>query len=191
MGGTNKTLCTAGNRRKEKCPHTRLTQTSWECPGVSGGGGSTGVCCRVRGTECGSACMEPFEGGHHYLHYLHHSLPSGQKTGREQVMPMNRARAAAMAHRAQPRGVTPRPRSGAAAKSARLQRCRNGREELPHVQGQGRRPGGATPCPRNSGCAGAGGPRGAIPPARSEGPAVRRYPSSKVRSSGCTLLEQP
>ena len=48
----------------------------------------------------------------------------------------------------QPRGVTPRPRSGAAAESARLRRHRNGpeelpksevrdggREELPHVQG--------------------------------------------------------
>ena len=30
-----------------------------------------------------SACMGPFEGGHHYLHYLHHSLASGQTTGRE------------------------------------------------------------------------------------------------------------
>ena len=59
------------------------------------------------------------------------------------------------------------------------------REELPHIRGQGRRPGGATPCPkpearggvrgqgrrpggptprpRSSDCAGAGGPRGAIP----------------------------
>ena len=27
--------------------------------------------------------MGPFEGGHHYLHYLHHSLVSGQTTGRE------------------------------------------------------------------------------------------------------------
>ena len=27
--------------------------------------------------------MGPFEGGHHYLHYLHHSLASGQTTGRE------------------------------------------------------------------------------------------------------------
>ena len=25
----------------------------------------------------------PFEGGHHYLHYLHHSLVSGQTTGRK------------------------------------------------------------------------------------------------------------
>ena len=47
-----------------------------------------------------------------------------------------------------PRGVTPRPRSGAVAESARLRRRRNGREELlksevrggsqeeqPHIQG--------------------------------------------------------
>ena len=36
-----------------------------------------------------------------------------------------------------PRGVTPRPRSGAAAKSARLQRRRNGREELPKSEARG------------------------------------------------------
>ena len=35
------------------------------------------------GTECSSACMGPFEGGWQYLHYLHHSLASGQTTGRE------------------------------------------------------------------------------------------------------------
>ena len=29
------------------------------------------------GTECGSVCMGPFEGGRHYLHYLHHSLAPG------------------------------------------------------------------------------------------------------------------
>ena len=34
-------------------------------------------------TECSSACMGLFEGGHHYLHYLHHSLASGQVTGRK------------------------------------------------------------------------------------------------------------
>ena len=36
-----------------------------------------------------------------------------------------------------------------------------------------------------------GGPRGATPRSRSGGVAVRRYPSSKVRRSSCTLLEQP
>ena len=76
----------------------------------------------------------------------------------------------------QPRGVTPRPRSGAAAESTRLRRCRNRREvlprirgrgwgggreeipsiqgqgqrreELPRVRGQGRRRGGYTPRPK-------------------------------------------
>ena len=66
-----------------------------------------------------------------------------------------------------------------------------GWEELPHARGQGQRPGGATPCPRSGGCMGAGGPRGATPRSRSGGAAVRRHPSSKVRSSGCALLEQP
>ena len=33
--------------------------------------------------------------------------------------------------------ITPRPRSGAVAESARLRWRRNGQEELPHVQGQG------------------------------------------------------
>ena len=62
----------------------------------------------------------------------------------------------------QPRGVTPRTKSGAAAKSTTLRRHRNGREELPPVQGrggggsreeipsvrgQGQQPGGATPRP--------------------------------------------
>ena len=41
------------------------------------------ACCRVGGTECGSACMGPFEEGCHYLHYLHHNLALGQMTGRE------------------------------------------------------------------------------------------------------------
>ena len=36
----------------------------------------------------------------------------------------------------QPRGVTPRPRSGAVAKSTRLRRRRNSREELPRVRGR-------------------------------------------------------
>ena len=29
--------------------------------------------CRVGGSECSSTGMGSFEGGHHYLHYLHHS----------------------------------------------------------------------------------------------------------------------
>ena len=58
-------------------------------------------------------------------------------------------------------------------------------EALPYARCQGWRPGGATPRPRSRGCAGAGGPRGAVPCSMSGGAAVRRYPSSKVRSSAC------
>ena len=46
-------------------------------------GGSVMACCRVVATECSSACMEPFEGSHHYLHDLHHSLASGQTKEKE------------------------------------------------------------------------------------------------------------
>ena len=49
---------------------------------------------------------------------------------------------------------------------------------------------GVTTLPRSGGYAGAGGLRGATPRSRSGGAAMRRYPSSKVRSSSCTLLEQ-
>ena len=87
------------------------------------------------------------------------------------------------------RGATPCPRSGAATKSARLRQGRSSREELPHARGQGWPPRGAIPRPRSSGCVSSGGPRGAIPRLRSGEAAVRRYPSSKVRSRGCTLLK--
>ena len=40
-----------------------------------------------------------------------------------------------MPERRWPRGVNPRPRSGAVAESFRLQQRRNGREEQPEVQG--------------------------------------------------------
>ena len=101
-----------------------------------------------------------------------------------------------------------------------------GREELPHIQGQGQRPrvpgchGAETakrsyPRPRSGAKAERSYPtsevraaaqrsnsrskeqwlcrllpRGATPPSRSRGAAVRRYPLSKVRSSSCALLEQ-
>ena len=55
------------------------------------------------------------------------SYPTSEVRGREDPMPKER----------QPRGVTPHPRSGAAAKSARLQRRRKGREELPDSEVRG------------------------------------------------------
>ena len=67
---------------------------------------------------------------------------------------------------------------------------KGGQEELPHIRDQGWWPGGATPRPRSSACMGTGGPTRATPHSRSGGATMRRYPSSKVRSSGCALLEQ-
>ena len=55
----------------------------------------------------------------------------------------------------------------------------SGQEELPHIQRA------------LAAWAGVGGQRGATLLSRSGGAAVRRYPSSKVRSRGCALLEQP
>ena len=57
------------------------------------------------------------------------------------------------------------------------------REELHRERRQGPRLGGPTSRPRSSGCVGTGGPRGAMPRWRSGRVVVRRYPSSKVRSS--------
>ena len=110
--------------------------------------------------------------------------PMSKVRGRSQEDPMPRRGS---------QGVTPRPRSGAAARrSYPVSEVRGGSpEDLPHARGQGLQPGGATPPPRSSGCTGTGEPRGAIPRLRSEGVAVRRYLSSKVRSSSCALLEQP
>ena len=75
-----------------------------------------------------------------------------------------------------PRGVTLRlwsgqqPRvpdwdgAGTAERTYLATEVRGGsQDELPHVQGQGRWPGGPIPHPGSRGCAGAGWPRGAIP----------------------------
>ena len=83
------------------------------------------------------------------------------------------------------------PKVKAVTKSARLWWCGSSRKELSQAQGQGRQPRGATPRPRSGCCTGTGRLRGATPHSRSRGVAMRWYPSSKVRSSGCALLEQP
>ena len=73
----------------------------------------------------------------------------------------------------QPRGVTPRPRSGAAAESARLQRCRNGGEEVPKSEVRG---GGREDQPHIQGEVRA--------PLRGHKRAWRSYPTLKVRKGG-------
>ena len=71
--------CASGPRRKEQWPHRRLSQTClWVFGSLRCRHGWVVACCRVGGTDCSSTCMGSFEGGHHYLHYLHHSWAPGK-----------------------------------------------------------------------------------------------------------------
>ena len=124
------------------------------------------------------------------------SHPMSEVRGRSQEDPMPEGR--------RPRGVTPHPRSGAEAESTRLQRCRNGPEELPHVPGQGGRPRGdtqrprsgvvtrgVTPCPRPGAAAGRSYP---TPPRPRLGAAARRSnpcPRPGVATRGVTPRPRP
>ena len=90
------------------------------------------------------------------------------------------------------RGVTPRPRSGAAAESARLRRHRNGPEELPSVRGQGGRPRGATQHP-TSGVATRGvtlRPRSGVVDGRSCPMPPRPRPGAEAGRTNPTSKEQ-
>ena len=69
-----------------------------------------------------------------------------------------------MPERWRPRGVTPRSRSGAAAESARLRRCRKAKRSYPSPR-SGQRPRGATLPPRTEATG-------------------RSHPASKVRGGG-------
>ena len=82
------------------------------------------------------------------------------------------------------------PRRSEAVRSYPSSKVRGSHRERQAATAQERRPRGASPPPRSGCCVGAGRPRGATPRSRSGGAAVRRSPSSKVRSSGCALLEQ-
>ena len=74
LGGTDRTLWAPGPRRKEQWPYKRLTQTClWASRSLQGRRGSAVACCRVGGAERSSACMGPFEGGHHSLPHLKHT----------------------------------------------------------------------------------------------------------------------
>ena len=65
-------------------PQKRLTQTwLWVFRSLQWRHGLVVACCKVGGTEWGSACTGHFERSHHYLHYLQHCLLSSQTTRRE------------------------------------------------------------------------------------------------------------
>ena len=84
----------------------------------------------------------------------------------------------------QPRGVTQRPRSGAAAESARLRRRRSSPEELPHVRGSWWWPGSATLHPRPGVAAGRSYPTFKEQWLRGYRRAERSYSTFKVRRGG-------
>ena len=117
------------------------------------------------------------------------SYTKSEVRGRSQENPMPKGR--------RPRGVTPRPRSGAAADSARLQQHRNGWEDLPCMWGQGGRSRGVIPCPgqrrhredysasRSELAAGRSYPTPPYPHARGQGQRLGG-PTRHPRSRGCT-----
>ena len=74
LAGTNRTFCAPGPRRKEQWLRRRLTQT---CPKVSRSlpqrHGSAWPAAWL-GALSAVVHVGPFEGGRHYLPYLHHSL---------------------------------------------------------------------------------------------------------------------
>ena len=86
------------------------------------------------------------------LQWAHHS--AGGCDGRATSEVRGRSREDPMPEGRRPRGVTPRPRSGAATESTRLRRHRNGREELPRVLGRGGRSRGDTQSLRSGAAAG-------------------------------------
>ena len=58
------------------------------CPAVSSK--DLGRWWPAAGLDCSSACMGSFEGGNHYLHYLHHNLDPGKQQGGNTAPPINR-----------------------------------------------------------------------------------------------------
>ena len=78
----------------------------------------------------------------------------------------------------------PSPKLGGATESARLRQHRSGREELPHVRGQGRWLRGATPRPRSGAVAERSNPTSKEQWLRGRQRAERSYSTFKVRRGG-------
>ena len=90
MVGTNRTLSTRTQEKGAVIPQETdpdLPVSVQESPAEAWVGGGS---CRTRGTECSSVCMGSFEGGHHYLYYLHHSLAPGKEQGGNTPLHINR-----------------------------------------------------------------------------------------------------
>ena len=66
------------NPLQYSCLENSMEYSPWGCKELEQRHGSVVACYKVGDTECSSSCMGSFEGGHHYLHYLHHSLAPGK-----------------------------------------------------------------------------------------------------------------
>ena len=125
-----------------KSPWRREWQPFSLRPALSLGGQATAWECSPGRSLCltkSSACGRLWQFAHpRPLSLLQRGLaPRSKGKARAELRP---ARREPMPKGRRPTGVTPRPRSGAAAESARLRQRRNGGEELPHVRGQGAQP---------------------------------------------------
>ena len=86
-------------------------------------------------------------------------------------------RSGAVARRSYPTPPCPRPRAAAGRSNPTPEARGSGREDQPHVQG-------AVAARAQEGLE-------ELSHIEAQEAVVRRYPSSKVRSNGCALLEQP
>ena len=89
LGGHNRAMCT---RTQEKGTVTPQETCLWVSGSLWQRQGSAAVVasCRVGGMSCSGTCTGSFEGGHHYLHYLHHSLAPGKWQGGNTAPPINK-----------------------------------------------------------------------------------------------------
>ena len=80
---TNKTLCAPGPGERSSYPTRHWPRVARECPGVSSRGVGGWWLLQGWGHWVGQCVQGTFWRRCHYLHHLHHSLISGQTTGRE------------------------------------------------------------------------------------------------------------
>ena len=83
LEGTNKTCVHQDPGERSNDPTRDWPRLACKCPGVSSRGMGRQWSAARSGALSAAVRTRPFKGGRHYLHYLHHSLVSGQATGRE------------------------------------------------------------------------------------------------------------
>ena len=90
LRGHNRTLCTRTQEKRAMTPQETVQTCLWVSGSLWWRRGLMVACCRVGGTKCSTTCLGSFKGGHHYLHYHHHSLAPGKQQGGNTARPINR-----------------------------------------------------------------------------------------------------